>query len=320
MEARAVGALQARLGDVDAARRRLLEGAPRGLLPVGLVGEQRRGKAAHQPAAPRAHHLLEIAVAALDDAVAHEGDADGGVVEDQLLLGERARHAHLRLALDRDVLAAPDPFLLGLARVGAPAARAAQEGGAVATLEARLAVERAARQGSAVGLLARLLPLLARGEHHRGALADQIAGARADHLLEEAVAALDRAVAHEGDADRGVVEDQLLLGQRALDALFRLVLLGDVVEQPDRALRRVARLHRAAGQRAPDERAVLAHVAPLDVHRLAAPDRVVELVARQLVILVGREHEAGRAVEQLALAVAEDLLEAPVAAHDARGP
>ena len=58
--------------------------------------------------------------------------------------------------------------------------------------------------------------------------------------------------AHEGDADRGVVEDQLLLGERALDALLGLVLLRDVLEEPHRALRRVARLHRAARERAPD--------------------------------------------------------------------
>ena len=56
---------------------------------------------ADERAAARAAHLLEEAVAALDHAVAHEGDADGGVVEDQILLGERALHPHLGLALRR---------------------------------------------------------------------------------------------------------------------------------------------------------------------------------------------------------------------------
>ena len=116
-------------------------------------------------------------------------------------------------------------------------------------------------------------------------LADQLAGTGADHLLEEAVAALDDAVAHEGDADRGVVEDQLLLGERALDALLGLVLLRDVLEEPHRALRRVARLHRAAGDRAPDEAAVLAHVLAAQLLRLAAPHRVVHRVAAGLVLL-----------------------------------
>src|SRR6185503_12235414 len=168
---------------------------------------------ADELAALRAHHLLEEAVAALDRAVAHERDADRGVVEDQVLLGERALHAQLGFALDRDVLVAPDPFLLGLAGIDAPAARAALEGAAVAAAEARFAVIGAAGRRRGVGALARLDPLVARGEEHRGALPDELARPRAHHVLEEAVAALHRAVADEGDAHRRVVEDQLLLGE-----------------------------------------------------------------------------------------------------------
>ena len=272
---------------------------------------------ADQRAAARAHHLLEEAVAALDHPAAHESDADGGVVEDQVLLGQRALHAQLRLALDGDVLVAPDPLLLLVPGVGAPPARAAHEGRAVAPAEARLAVVGAAGRGRRVRAPPGLLPVGARREQARGALADQLAGPGADHVLQIAVAALDRAVAHEGDADRGVVEDQLLLGERALHALLGFVLLRDVVEQPDRALRRIARLHRAPGERAPDRGAVLAQVAPLGVDRLAAPQRLVKRFAARLVVLLRGEHEARRAVEQLAVAVAEDLLEAPVAAHDA---
>ena len=50
-------------------------------------------------------------------------------------------------------------------------------------------------------------------------------------------------------------------------ALLGGVLLSDVVEQPYRSLRRVARMHRAAGHGAPDARAILAHIFALDQRR-----------------------------------------------------
>src|SRR5207245_5578858 len=163
-----------------------------------------------QLARPVAEHLLEARIAALVGAVLYERDADGGVVEDQLLLGERALHALVRLALGGDVLEAPDPFLHLVADVDAPAVRAAAVGGAVAALEAPFGVVRSARRGGEIGERTGALPVFALGEEALGALADELARPRAHHLLEIAVAALDDAVPDEGDADRGVVEDQLL--------------------------------------------------------------------------------------------------------------
>src|SRR5207248_10296996 len=152
----------------------------------------------------------------------------------------------------------------------APAGRAAAEGRAVAAREAPLGVVRAARRGGEIGERTGALPVVAIGEQDLRALADELAGARADHLLEVAVAALVGAVPDEGDAHRGVVEDQLLLGERALDVLLGFVLARDVLEEPHRALRRVARLQRAAADRAPDEAAVLADLLAAQLLRLAA--------------------------------------------------
>src|SRR5205085_478305 len=271
------------------------------------------GALADELARPVAEHLLETPVAALVGAVAHERDADGRVVEDQLLLGERALHALVRLALGGDVLEAPDPFLDFVPRIDASAACAAAEGRPVAPSEPAFVVVRLSRRRGAIGELARALPLLGIGKERARALADQLPRPGADHFLEIPVAALDGAVAHESDADAGVVEDQLLLGERPLDALLGLVLLGDVLEEPDRAVRRVARLHRATGDRAPDQAAVLAHMLAAKLLRLAAPHRLVHRLAARLVFGVAPEHETGRAVDQLARPVAEDSLEAAVA-------
>src|SRR5262249_39618206 len=156
---------------------------------------------------------------------------------------------------------------------------------------------------------------------HLRALPDELARSGADHLLEEAVAALDIARAHEGDADRGVVEDQLLLAERALHALLALVLLahqppevllraaplGDVLHDRHRAAVRVERIHRAALDAAPERGAVLAP-AQLDAARgLAARQSLVDRGGFRVLRDVGVQHRGGLALE-LARAVAVHLL------------
>src|SRR5207302_850097 len=90
----------------------------------------------------------------------------------------------------RDILEAPDPLLLLAPRIDAPAAGAAVEHGAVAALEFPLAVVRFPGGGAAIGEQPRLAPSLLRGEQHRGALADELAGARADHVAQKRRAVL----------------------------------------------------------------------------------------------------------------------------------
>src|SRR5882672_9452654 len=232
-EAAAVLAAVLALGGHRAARAHLL--VPGGIALELLAGAVDRMHAlADQLARPVAEHLLEARIAALVGAILHERDADRGVVEDQLLLGERTLHALVGLALCGDVLEAPDPFLHLIADVDAPAARAAAVGLAVAALEAPFGIVRGARRGGEIGKRTGALPVLAIGEQDLGALANQLARAGAHHLLEIAVAALDDAVPDEGDADGRVVENQLLLGERALDALLGFVLAGDVLDDPHR--------------------------------------------------------------------------------------
>src|SRR5438094_473067 len=242
----------------------------------------------------------------------------GGALGDGAL--ERMARSFQRFAgvvLGGDVVVAPDPLLRLVAGVDAPAARAAAEGRAVAALEAPLGVVRAAGRGGEIGERTGALPVVAIGEQDLRVLADELAGARADHLLEVAVAALNGAVPDEGDADSGVIEDQLLLGERALDALLGFVLARDVLEEPHRALRGIARLQRAAADRAPDKAAVLAHVLAAQLLRLAAPDRLVHRRAAGVVFGVAAEHEARRLLEELDRLLAENFLEPAVAAHDA---
>src|SRR5205085_2069322 len=166
------------------------------------------GALADELARPVAEHLLETPVAALVGAVAHERDADGRVVEDQLLLGERALHALVRLALGGDVLEAPDPFLDFLPRIDASAACAAADarGRPVVLSEQAVGVVRLAVRRGAIGDLMGALLVLGRVEARPRAHPDELARPGADHILERPVAALDGAVAHERDADAGVVE------------------------------------------------------------------------------------------------------------------
>src|SRR3954464_8845840 len=77
------------------------------------------------------------------------------------------------------------------------------------------------------------LVILGRAVDRGGALADQLAGSITEHLLEAGIAALVGPVPDERDADRGVVEDQLLLGERPLHPPVGVPLRGDVLEAPD---------------------------------------------------------------------------------------
>src|SRR5690606_22827125 len=152
------------------------------------------------------------------------------------------------------------------------------------------------------------------GEEHGARAAGELPGVRPDHFLEEAVAALDGARAHEGDADRGVVENELLLGERPLERLVGPLSFGDVLEEPDVALGGIAGLDRPSADPAPEPRAILpAHPG---LARMGAP--AVELgidAAGPLPFVVGKETLARGDAHHGAGRVAEHLLEAAIAAH-----
>ena len=217
--------------------------------------------------------------------------------------------------LEGDVLEAPDPFLLVAARIDAPPAGAGEERAAVAPLEAPLRVVRLPGRGVLVGEPPGLAPVLLAGEQHRRGLPHQAARRRLHHFLEKAVAALDLPVAHEGDAHRGVVQDQFLLAHHAADFLVGALPLGDVLEQPDVALGDVAGLQRPAGAPAPEARAVLPLHPLVEGGRLAGL-QFGDVAPHFLELLVGEVVLARRGAVGLARDIAEQLLEAPVAAHD----
>ena len=285
----------------------------RGLLAVA-VGQRERLLQAVLQQAPVGQAGERVVVGEVLGARVGLLQLDGALGDRALERVARGLGQRPRLVLGGDVLVAPDPLLLLVAGVDAAAARAADEGAAVAAPERRLVLVGAARRGVAVGAPAGRLPLLLAGEQHRAALPDQLAGPGADHVLEEAVAALDDAGAHEGDADRGVVEDQLLLGEGALHALLGGALLRDVGEQPDVAALGPAGLHRAPADAAPEARAVLAAQVLLARVRHAAVEVLVDL-PDLAELLLGEVVVARRAADDLARRVAEQLLVAPVAAH-----
>src|SRR5690242_7927783 len=109
-------------------------------------------------------------------------------------------------------------------------------------------------------------------EHEAGRAADELVLAVAEDLLEAPVAAGDLAILGEDDADERVLQHRVLLAHQALERLVGALSLGDVFQQPDITLARVARLHRPAADPAPEARAVLAPQPRLPRMRAAGID------------------------------------------------
>src|SRR6185503_3820863 len=105
------------------------------------------------------------------------------------------------------------------------------------------------------------LEFLIGGEVDPRRLAMHLAGAVAEHLFHAAVAAHERAVLDEGDADHAAVEDELLLRIGTLERQLGLPAVRDVLQVPDRAALRIRRVHRRARDASPERLAI----APDDV-------------------------------------------------------
>ena len=290
------------------------EGERAGTLPVVGVGEERRRALADQLAGPRADHFLQIPVAALDDAVPDEGDADRGVVEDQLLLGQSPFDPLLGLVLPRDVLEQPNRALRGIAGLHRAARDRAPDEAAVLAHMLAAQLQRLALPEGRVHRVAACVVLVVAREHEARGLVDELARLVAEELLEASVAAHYAAISHEDDAGERVLEHRVLLAQQAMQRLVGALALGDVLEQPDVALGAVARLHRPAADAAPEARAVLAAHPGLARVRAALVELVV--VARHLLVFgVGEVDVARQRADRRAGRIAEHLLEAAVAAH-----
>src|SRR5205814_1776079 len=102
------------------------------------------------------------------------------------------------------------------------------------------------------------------GVKDRGFLADELAGPVAVQLLVAPVAARDPALLDEDDADRGGAEDRLLLAREPLELLRVAALVGDVLDDPHRALLRVGGVDRLRDDAAYEGGAVLAAHFPFE--------------------------------------------------------
>src|SRR5688500_18082107 len=89
-------------------------------------------------------------------------------------------------------------------------------------------------------------------------LADQLLALIAEHGCERFVHPQVAAIDRERDPDQGALEDDVALGEGALKVFLQFLALGDVHVGPDRAARRIGRIHRVPRYLHPDEGAVLA--------------------------------------------------------------
>src|SRR5207247_9867254 len=121
-----------------------------------------------------------------------------------------------RGVLGGDVVVDPDRAFARMRRVDRLADELAPEDGSVLAPVLALGGHRAAVVHLVVPAGVAIV-FLGRAVDRARALADELARAVAEHLLEAQVAALVGALPDEGDADGGVVEDQLLLGEGALN-------------------------------------------------------------------------------------------------------
>src|SRR6185503_16667328 len=95
----------------------------------------------------------------------------------------------------------------------------------------------------------------------------------------------DLAVAQEHDADRGGAEDRLLLAQQALHVVGMAPALGDVLDDPDRALLGVLRVDGLGDDAGEEARAVLPAHLPLEVELAAGGEDRHRDTAERLVAL-----------------------------------
>ena len=263
-----------------------------------------------------AEHFLEAPVAAHGAPLAGELDAHHDVVEQRLLLGEHALQLLLAAALLGDVLYDPHRALVRVLRIDRAAVGAVPEGAAVTAL-AQLDPARglAARERlvdhAALGVLGEV------GIEHRGGLAVELARAVAIHLLVAPVAAHDAPVLDEHDADRGGAENRLLLAQQARHFVGVAALLGDVLDDPDRALLRVLAVERLGDQAREEGGAVLAAHFPFDVELPAGREQRHRDVAERVVAVAAGVHCLSGLADQLVGRIAEHFGEALVAQEEA---
>src|SRR5207247_10978657 len=141
------------------------------------------------------------------------------------------------------------------------------------------------------------------------------------HFLVAPVAAHDAPLLDEHDADRRGAEDRLLLAQQPRHLVGLAAPLGDVLDDPHRALLRVGGVDRLGDQAAEEGRAVLAAHLPFHIELAARREDRHRDLAERGIALAARIYGFARLPDQLLVAIAEhlgDFRVAPEVAPDAR--
>eukprot|EP01155_Anaeramoeba_flamelloides_P042893 Anaeramoba_flamelloidesc36670_g2_i2.p1 GENE.c36670_g2_i2~~c36670_g2_i2.p1 ORF type:complete len:225 (+),score=22.94 c36670_g2_i2:222-896(+) len=146
----------------------------------------------------------------------------------------------------------PDTALIQIVRVDRLAAQVAPEAVAILAQQLNLGAEHFAPSQHLSMPLPRSLPGLGGGVEGARAQAGQLIQCVAEHIGHALVAATDSAMAHEGDAHHGVVQNQLLLMMQGTECLIGTALLVDILNDPDRAQRGCVGADKVAGNAAPE--------------------------------------------------------------------
>ena len=141
----------------------------------------------------------------------------------------------------------------------------------------------------------------------------QFFAAPAEHFRKTMVAMQEAVLAGKGHAQRGIVEDGLVLEQQLLLRLVGLLALGDVFRHEDRTVARVTGIDRTAEHAAPEDAAVTALHLQLGVQTRAAGENAGCLLAQGIVGFLGRKHDGSRLAKQIVARPAEHFGKALVA-------
>ena len=237
----------------------------------------------------------------------------GAVARDDEL-GVGSLDPFLRLLEGAAVLADPDRAFGRIVLVLHIADQVDPEVRAILMPHEQLHLERLALRQQRCGDLAERLVFVVAAVQHARRQADGLLAVEAEQLGELRVVANDVPLAGEDDADWRVAHDRFHLAQGMVQRLLGLLRIGDVLDDPHRALVGLRRVDRLAVEAAPHGRAVSLLVQPLGVERLAGREQRARLAADALVALRVRIDHAARPAHQLfGRAVAEDFGRAAVA-------
>ena len=232
------------------------------LLVGGGRGKQRGSGQARHLLLRVAEHFGEAGIAAQDQARTRKQDADGGIVEDGLLLQHQLARGLLGSLLRTAVVEQPDRVAqaaVGLALgVQYIAIRQRPECGAVAAAHFHLALERLAAPQQGRRLPHHVLVSRARRVKVGDGQAHAAVAIKAEAFGKAPVVAQHAFLALKTDGQRRVIHHGLHFQHGAAQLVFIAPMVADVLDNPYRAVMRIQGIDGAPVQTAPEQRAILA--------------------------------------------------------------